>query len=48
MANLYEIDAKLATLIENAFDLETGEVYEDEESLAKAIDECQIDLETKL
>lgn len=48
MANLYEIDAKLATLIENAFDLETGEVYEDEESLAKAIDECQMDLETKL
>lgn len=48
MANLYKIDSKLETLINDAFDLETGEVYEDEESLAKAIDECQMDLETKL
>ena len=46
--NLYEIDSKLNTLINEYFDEETGEIYEDEKSLAKAIDECQMDLEIKL
>ena len=45
--NLYEISEKLTTLIEEAFDIETGELYETQEELDKAIDACALDLDTK-
>ena len=48
MANLYDISDKLVALIENAFDVETGEVYETQEELDKAIDACELQLDTKL
>lgn len=46
--NLYSIDEKLFNLIENAVDVETGELYETQEELDKAIDECGIELEKKI
>ena len=48
MANLYEIDERLATLIEEQFDTEDGTIYEDASELAKKIDEVAIDLDTKI
>ena len=48
MANLYEISDKLSALIEKAFDIETGEIYDSQEELDKAIDACELDLDTKL
>lgn len=48
MANLYDISEKLSTLIESAFDIETGEIYQTQEELDKAIDECGLDLDTKI
>lgn len=48
MANLYEISDKLDVLINEAFDIETGELYETQEELDKAIDECELDLDTKI
>ena len=48
MANLYDISDKLVNLIENSFDIETGEVYDSQEELDKAIDACELDLDTKL
>lgn len=48
MANLYEISDKLDMLINEAFDIETGELYETQEELDKAIDECGLDLDTKI
>ena len=48
MANLYDISEKLDTLINEAFDIETGELYETQEELDKAIDECELDLDTKI
>lgn len=48
MANLYEISDKLDVLINEAFDIETGELYETQEELDKAIDECGLDLDTKI
>lgn len=46
--NLYSIDQRLVTLIEEGFDLEFGTIFESEEELAKAIDEVQLDLDTKI
>lgn len=48
MANLYDIDSRLVTLIEEGFDTDDGTIYESEEELAKAIDEVQLDLDTKI
>lgn len=48
MARLYDIDEKLFNLIENGFDIETGEAYQSQEELDKAIDECGIELEKKI
>lgn len=45
--NLYEIDSKLVNLITEGFDSETGEILEGVD-LDKAIDECQMDLNTKI
>ena len=45
---LYDIDSRLETLFSQGFDEETGEIYESEEELAKAIDEVQLDLDTKI
>lgn len=46
--NLFDIDEKLYNLIENGFDVETGEAYQTQEELDKAIDECGIELEKKI
>ena len=46
--NLYSIDQRLVPLIEEGFDLEFGTIFESEEELAKAIDEVQLDLDTKI
>lgn len=46
--NLYDIDQRLVTLIEEGFDLEFGTIFESEEELAKAIDEVQLDLDAKI
>lgn len=48
MANLYEIDSRLVTLLEERFDIDSGEIYENDEELAKAIDEVALDLDTKI
>ena len=48
MANLYEIDERLVTLIEEQFDTEDGTIYEDASELAKKIDEVAIDLDKKI
>ena len=45
---LYEIDSRLETLFSQGFDEETGEIFESEEELAKAIDDVQLDLQTKI
>lgn len=45
---LYDIDQRLVTLIEDAFDIEDGVICESEEELAKKIDEVQLDLESKI
>jgi predicted RNase H-like nuclease (RuvC/YqgF family) len=45
---LYDIDSRLETLFSQGFDEETGEIFESEEELAKAIDEVQLDLDTKI
>ena len=45
---LYEIDSRLETLFSQGFDEETGEIFESEEELAKAIDEVSLDLDTKI
>ena len=45
--NLFQIDERLINLIENAVDVETGELLEGAD-LDKAIDECQMDLNTKI
>ena len=47
MASLYDIDNRLYNLVENAVDTNTGEILEDFD-LDKAIDECQMDLNTKI
>lgn len=48
MANLYAIDDRLVTLFEEGFDIETGEIYENQEELDKAIDAISFDLDTKI
>lgn len=48
MASLYEIDSRLETLLTEGFDEETGEIYETQEELDKAIDEVALDLDTKI
>lgn len=48
MANLYEIDSRLATLFNEGWDEETGEIYENQEELDKAIDAVSLDLDTKI
>lgn len=48
MANLYDIDNRLVTLLEERFDIDSGEIYENDEELAKAIDEVALDLDTKI
>lgn len=47
MASLYDINDKLYNLIENSFNIEDGEILEGID-LDKAIDECQMDLNTKI
>lgn len=46
--NLYDIDARLVTLIEEGFDTEDGILCESDEELAQKIDEVQLDLDTKI
>ena len=46
--NLYDIDERLTTLIEEAFDTEDGVIFENEEELAKKIDEVSLDLDNKI
>lgn len=48
MASLYDVSEKLETLITEAFDIDTGELYETQEELDKAIDACELDLDTKI
>lgn len=48
MSSVWNIDERLVNLIENHFDIETGEIYESEEELAKMIDEVAIELDTKI
>ena len=48
MANLYDIDERLVTLLEEHFDIEDGVVYETEDELAKKIDEVALDLDKKI
>ena len=48
MANLYDIDERLSTLIEEHFDIDDGTIYENASELAKKIDEIAIDLDTKI
>lgn len=48
MANLYDIDSRLATLFNEGWDEETGEIYENQEELDKAIDAVSLDLDTKI
>lgn len=48
MANLYEIDERLVTLIEEQFDTEDGTIYEDAGELAKKIDEVAMNLDMKI
>lgn len=48
MANLYDIDQRLVTLLEEHFDIEDGVLCETEEELAKKIDEVSLDLDTKI
>lgn len=45
---LYEIDSRLETLFSQGFDEETGEIYQTQEELDKAIDEVAIELDTKI
>lgn len=46
--NLYDIDERLSTLIEEAFDVEDGVIFDNAEELAKRIDEVSLDLDTKI
>lgn len=48
MANLYAIDDRLVTLIEEHFDTEDGTIYEDAGELAKKIDEVAMNLDVKI
>lgn len=48
MASLYSIDERLETLINEAFDIETGEIYESQEELDKAIDDVGLELDNKI
>ena len=45
---LYDIDARLVTLLDEHFDIEDGVLCESEEELAKKIDEVSLDLDTKI
>lgn len=45
---LYDVDDRLANLIENQFDTETGEIFEDAGELAKKIDEVAMNLDMKI
>ena len=45
---LYDIDARLVTLLDEHFDVEDGVLCESEEELAKKIDEVSLDLDTKI
>lgn len=47
MANLYEVDYRLETLLEEGFDIETGEILEGVE-LDKAFDDIAIELDDKI
>lgn len=46
--NVYQINDRLETLINDAFDTEDGVIYENEEELAKKIDEIGLELDTKI
>ena len=48
MANLYDIDSRLVTLLDEYFDTEDGTIYESEEDLAQKIDEVALALDTKI
>lgn len=48
MANLYDIDKRLVALIDSGFDIDSGECYQTQEELDKAIDECGLELDTKI
>lgn len=45
---LYDVDDRLVNLIENQFDTETGEIFEDADELAKKIDEVAMNLDMKI
>ena len=45
---LYDIDARLVTLLDEHFDVEDGVLCESEEELAQKIDEVSLDLDTKI
>ena len=46
--NLYDIDERLVTLIEEHFDTLDGVIFETEEDLQEAIDKVALDLDTKI
>ena len=48
MANLYDIDERLLTLMNEGFDTEDGTIYENQEELSKAIDSVAMELDSKL
>ena len=46
--NVYQINDRLETIIAEAFDPDTGEVFQSQEELDKAIDEVGLELDTKI
>jgi len=48
MANIYDVDLRLVTLLDDHFDTEDGVIYESEEELAKKIDEVALELDKKI
>ena len=46
--NVYQINDRLETIITEAFDPDTGEVFQSQEELDKAIDEVGLELDTKI
>jgi hypothetical protein len=48
MANLYDIDDRILTLMNEGFDIEDGTIYDNQEELARAIDNVAMELDSKI
>jgi hypothetical protein len=46
--NVYQINDRLETIITEAFDPDTGEIFQSQEELDKAIDKVGLELDTKI